>query len=113
MRLRIFDFHCEGTVMRATHFRGADRHSASSEQDVFTFDATYFALAADTVSSTYAVSGQYNLEQPRYVLSMNTCDGFMNSVMGDLQDQFRHRSDEIQDEKRVDREQRVKPRRAE
>ena len=106
-RSRIFDFHCEGTVMRATHFRGADRHSASSEQDVFTFDATYFALAADTVSSTFAVSGQYNLEQPRYVLSMTPCDGFMNSVMGDLEDQFRRRNDEIQDEKRVDREQRL------
>lgn len=106
-RSRIFDFHCEGTVMRATHYRGADRHSASSEQDVFTFDATYFALAADTVSSTFAVSGQYNLEQPRYVLSMSACDGFMNNVMGDLEDQFQRRSEEIQNEKRVDREQRL------
>jgi len=106
-RSRIFDFHCEGTVMRATHFRGADRHSASSEQDVFTFDATYFALAADTVSSTFAVSGQYNLEQPRYVLSMSPCDGFMESVMGDLEQQFRQRNEEIQNEKRSDREQRL------
>ena len=93
--------------MRATHFRGADRHSASSEQDVFTFDATYFALAADTVSSTFAVSGQYNLEQPRYVLSMSPCDGFMESVMGDLEQQFRQRNEEIQNEKRSDREQRL------
>lgn len=106
-RSKIFDFHCEGTVMRATHFRGADRHSASSEQDVFTFDATYFALAADTVSSTFAVSGQYNLEQPRYVLSMSPCDGFMNNVMGDLKEQFRQRNEEIQNEKRSDREQRL------
>lgn len=106
-RSKVFDFHCEGTVMRATHYRGADRHSASSEQDVFTFDTTYFALAADTVSSTFAVSGQYNLEQPRYVLSMNACDGFMNSVMGDLEDEFRRRNDEIQNEKREDKDQRL------
>src|SRR5690554_5458333 len=106
-RSKIFDFHCEGTVMRATHYRGADRHSASSEQDVFTFDATYFALAADAVSSTFAVSGQHNLEQPRYVLSMSPCDGFMESVMGDLEQQFRQRNEEIQNEKRSDREQRL------
>ncbi len=31
----------------------------------------------------------------------------MNSVMGDLEDQFRHRNDEIQNEKRADREQRL------
>ncbi|HLV77716.1 MAG TPA: hypothetical protein VKY53_07335 [Marinobacter sp.] len=106
-RSKIFDFHCEGTVMRATHYRGADRHSASSEQDVFTFDATYFALAADAVSSTFAVSGQHNLEQPRYVLSLSACDGFMSSVMGDLEDEFRRRNEEIQNEKRADKEQRL------
>jgi len=106
-RSKVFDFHCEGTVMRATHYRGADRHSASSEQDVFTFDATYFALAADFVSSTFAVSGQYNLEQPRYVLSMSPCDGFMNSIMGDLEDEFRRRDDEIQSDKQADKEQRL------
>lgn len=106
-RSKVFDFHCEGTVMRATHYRGADRHSASSEQDVFTFDATYFALAADAVTSTFAVSGQYNLEQPRYVLSMSPCDGFMNSVMGDLEEQFRRRDEEIQNEKQADKEQRL------
>ncbi|MBJ6137317.1 hypothetical protein [Marinobacter litoralis] len=106
-RSKVFDFHCEGTVMRATHYRGADRHSASSEQDVFTFDATYFALAAEFVSSTFAVSGQYNLEQPRYVLSMSPCDGFMNSVMGDLEDEFRRRDEEIQSEKQADKAQRL------
>lgn len=106
-RSRVFDFHCEGTVMRATHFRGADRHSSSSEQDVFTFDATYFALATEAVSSTFAVSGQHNLEQPRYILSMRPCDGFMNSVMGDLQTEFHTRSEEIQSEKRADRDERL------
>ncbi|MBR9870820.1 MAG: hypothetical protein GYB26_06750 [Gammaproteobacteria bacterium] len=106
-RSKVFDFHCEGTVMRATHYRGADRHSASSEQDVFTFDATYFALAAEFVSSTFAVSGQYNLEQPRYVLSMSPCDGFMNGVMGDLEDEFRRRDDEIQSDKQADKAQRL------
>ncbi|MGC8120250.1 hypothetical protein [Marinobacter sp. VGCF2001] len=103
----IFDLHCEGTVMRATHYRGADRHSASSEQDVFSFDATYFALATEAVSSTFAVSGQHNLEQPRYLLSLSPCDGFINSVVGDLEDQFRRRDDEIKSEKQADREQRL------
>ncbi|SFL99625.1 hypothetical protein [Marinobacter zhejiangensis] len=103
----LFDLHCEGTVMRATHFRGADRHSASSEQDVFSFDATYFALATEAVSSTFAVSGQYNLEQPRYLLSLNNCDGFINSVVGDLENQFRLRNDELREEKRADREERL------
>lgn len=103
----LFDMHCEGTVMRATHYRGADRHSASSEQDVFSFDATYFALATEAVSSTFAVSGQQNLEQPRYLLSLSPCDGFINSVVGDLEDQFRRRNDEIKSEKQADREQRL------
>ncbi|MBN7771025.1 hypothetical protein KUV44_07045 [Marinobacter daepoensis] len=103
----LFDLHCEGTVMRATHYRGADRHSASSEQDVFSFDATYFALATEAVSSTFAVSGQHNLEQPRYLLSLAPCDGFINSVMGDLEEQFRRRNEEIQNEKQADREQRL------
>jgi hypothetical protein len=103
----LFDMHCEGTVMRATHYRGADRHSASSEQDVFSFDATYFALATEAVSSTFAVSGQQNLEQPRYLLSLSPCDGFINSVVGDLEDQFRRRNDEIKNEKQADREQRL------
>lgn len=103
----LFDLHCEGTVMRATHFRGADRHSASSEQDVFSFDATYFALATEAISSTFAVSGQHNLEQPRYLLSLNACDGFINNVVGDLEDEFRRRNDEIREEKRADREERL------
>lgn len=103
----IFDLHCEGTVMRATHYRGADRHSASSEQDVFSFDATYFALATEAVSSTFAVSGQHNLEQPRYLLSLAPCDGFINSVVGDLEEQFRRRNEEIHSEKQADREQRL------
>lgn len=106
-RSNIFDFHCEGTVMRATHFRGADRHSASSEQDVFSFDATYFALATEAVSSTFAVSGQHNLEQPRYILSLNNCDGFMNSVVGGLEAQFHTRNEEILSDKRADREARL------
>lgn len=103
----LLDFHCEGTVMHTTHFRGADRHSASSEQDVFSFDATYLTLAAEVVSSTFAVSGQNNLEQPRYLLSLNSCDGFINSVMGDLENAFRQRHDEIQSDKQMDQEQRV------
>ena len=106
-RSNIFDFHCEGTVMRATHFRGADRHSASSEQDVFSFDATYFALATEAVSSTFAVSGQHNLEQPRYILSLDNCDGFMNSVVGGLEAQFHTRNEEILNDKRADREARL------
>ncbi|MCX2779080.1 hypothetical protein [Microbulbifer thermotolerans] len=103
----LIDFHCEGTVMHTTHFRGADRHSASSEQDVFSFDATYFALAAEAVSSTFAVSGQNNLEQPRYLLSLNACDGFINSVIGDLENAFRQRHEEIQSDKQIDQEQRL------
>lgn len=106
-RSNIFDFHCEGTVMRATHFRGADRHSASSEQDVFSFDATYFALATEAVSSTFAVSGQHNLEQPRYILSLDNCDGFMNSVVGGLEEEFHARNEEVRSEKRADREERL------
>ena len=103
----LFDLHCEGTVMRATHYRGADRHSASSEQDVFSFDSTYFALATQATSSTFAVSGQQNLEQPRYLLSLANCDGFMNSVISDLQHQFERRDDEIKAQKREDREERL------
>ncbi|KAA1176128.1 hypothetical protein FWJ25_03070 [Marinobacter salinexigens] len=103
----LFDLHCEGTVMRTTHFRGADRHSASSEQDMFAFDATYFALATEAVSSTFAVSGQQNLEQPRYLLSLRGCDGFLNGVVGDLEDQFRRRNEEFRNEKRADQDERL------
>ena len=104
---QMFDLHCEGTVMRSKHFRGADRHSASSEQDLFSFDATYFALGAQALSSTFAVSGQYNLEQPRYLLSFGADDGFLNGIIEDLQSQFQRRDEELKADKQADKDERL------
>lgn len=104
---QLFDLHCEGTVMRSRHFRGADRHSASSEQDLFSFDATYFALGAQALSSTFAVSGQHNLEQPRYLLSFSADDGFLNGIIEDLQAQFQRRDQELKADKQADKDERL------
>lgn len=104
---QLYDLHCEGTVMRSKHFRGADRHSASSEQDLFSFDATYFALGAQALSSTFAVSGQHNLEQPRYLLSFSADDGFLNGIIDDLESQFRRRDEELKADKQADRDERL------
>lgn len=84
-------FTCEGTSSLAQKTRGDGMmESRGSNQTYFT-DMTFRVLVSRILSSTFAVSGTQNLEQPRLVLSMEPADDWANGVVQDFRDRLRHR----------------------
>ncbi|MFC4346981.1 hypothetical protein ACFO5Q_03905 [Kordiimonas lipolytica] len=71
----------EGTFTEAKVATGKSIHDSTlSENTVIQSRLSYYLWVCDAVTSTFAVSGRYNLEQSRWLLAMNKNDALCNEL---------------------------------
>ncbi|MBI2379902.1 MAG: hypothetical protein HYV16_03985 [Gammaproteobacteria bacterium] len=82
---RLVHFFANGTFNRSKISTGmAITDSTRSENEIVRSALTPWIVSSRLVSSTFAVSGNDNLEQNRYILEMHKHDDFLASLVGDL-----------------------------
>lgn len=82
---RLVHFFGSGTFNRSKISTGmAITDSTRSENEIVRSALTPWLLTSRLVSSTFAVSGNNNLEQQRYILEMHKHDDFLASLVADL-----------------------------
>lgn len=78
-------FQCRGTYTESKLSTGTSIYdSTRSENVVVRSSMTMWLIATRIVSSTFATSGAYNLEQKRYVLEMHKAQPELDEVVEDL-----------------------------
>jgi hypothetical protein len=91
-RSLLLELSIEGTYTESRLSTGNSIYdSTRSENVVVRSNITPWFLLSNLLTSTFAVSGNMNLEQERYILSLNKADDTLAEVLSELDDFFASR----------------------